>query len=379
MTLRLLIANPSADVYGSDLQMLESVTAAVDRGWQVTVTSPTDGPLVPLLRERGATVHFADYPVVRRSDASLRGVLDLGRRAVRATRTIRTLIRDLGADVVYVNTVTLPWWPIAARLARRPVVVHVHEAEDGDPRPVRFALYGPLLAATALIVNSRTALRVTTGSAPFLGSRAHVIFNGVPAPATITPLPDLDAPPLRLACVGRLSPRKGTDTALEAAALLRARGHDVHLEVCGTVFAGYEWFEDQLRERAAHPDLSGAVEFSGYVSPVTPVLERAHIVVAPSLRESFGNVVVEAQLAERPVIATATTGHLETVQHDVTGIHVEPGSPEAIADAVQRLVADPELASTIAVAGRRRSLVEYSPERYRSEVVDLLERLAHRR
>ena len=62
------------------------------------------------------------------------------------------------------------------------------------------------------------------------------------------------------------------------------------------------------------------VEFAGYVSPVTPVLERAQIVLAPSQRESLGNVVIEAQLAGRPVIATATTGHLETVQDGRTGV-----------------------------------------------------------
>lgn len=379
MTPRLLIANPSADVYGSDLQMLESVTAAVERGWQVTVTTPTDGPLVSLLEERGATVRLIDYPVVRRSDASLRGMADLGRRAVRAIRTIRAFTRDADPDVVYVNTVTLPWWIVAARLARRPVVVHVHEAEEADSRPVRFALYGPLMAATALVVNSRTALRVTTESAPFLKSRSNVIFNGVRAPAATTPPPDLGTPPVRLACVGRLSPRKGTDIALEAVAILRDRGHEVRLEVGGTVFPGYEWFEEQLRARAEQPDLSGVVDFAGYVSPVTPLLERAHIVLAPSLRESFGNVVVEAQLCGRPVIATATTGHLETVQDGVTGLHVEPGSPVAIADAVERLLADPALAESIADGGRRRSSIEYSPERYRSEVMDLLERLARGR
>src|SRR5690606_36715363 len=137
-------------------------------------------------------------------------------------------------------TVTLPWWPVAARVARRPAVVHVHEAEVADPRHVRFALYAPLVAAHALIVNSETTLQVASGSAPFLRSRSHVIVNGVaPPPSTPAPLPAFTEPPLRLACVGRLSPRKGTDVALEATALLRRRGHDVHLTVAGTPFPGY--------------------------------------------------------------------------------------------------------------------------------------------
>ena len=65
-----LIANPSPDVYGSDLQMLETVTALRDAGYRVTVALPSDGPLVPRLRERGAEISSADFPVLRRANQS---------------------------------------------------------------------------------------------------------------------------------------------------------------------------------------------------------------------------------------------------------------------------------------------------------------------
>ena len=374
MSRSLLVANPSADVYGSDLQLLESVSAAIDAGWQVTVTTPDDGPLVPLLTQRGAEVRFVDYPVLRRSDATLSGVAKLACRSVAAVASIRRLVRSVAPDAVYVNTVTLPWWPLATRLARRPVVVHVHEAEAGDPLPVRLALNAPLWAASALIVISRASMDATT-SIPFLRGRAHLIYNGVPPHGSVTPTSDLGRRPVRLLCIGRLSPRKGTDVALEATAALRARGVDVELEICGTPFAGYEWYEAELRERAAAPDLAGAVEFSGYVNPVAPALARADIVLAPSLREPFGNVVVEAQLARRPVIAAAAMGHLETVQDEVTGLLVEPGSADEMATAVERLLDNPRLAATIAASGHDRSSTEFAPARYRAEIAALLDGL----
>ena len=56
--------------------------------------------------------------------------------------------------------------------------------------------------------------------------------------------------------VGRLSPRKGVDVALDAVGLLRRSGVDASLSVCGSVFPGYEWYEGELRERAAQPDLA---------------------------------------------------------------------------------------------------------------------------
>ena len=83
------------------------------------------------------------------------------------------------------------------------------------------------------------------------------------------------------------------------------------------------------------PELAGRVRFSGYCSPIWPVLERADIVVAPSLQEPFGNVVVEAQLAGRPVVAAAAYGHLESITDVETGLLVPPGDAAALAEAVR--------------------------------------------
>jgi glycosyltransferase involved in cell wall biosynthesis len=372
----LLIANPAADVYGSDLQMLESITAMVDRDWTVIVTSPDDGPLVEMVRARGATMRFFQYPVLRRADASAAGTLRLAAKGARSLEQIRRLLKDLRPDVVYVNSVTLPWWHAAGVAARIPVVCHVHEAEESDGAIIRYALNTPLLMASALIFNGRPALDATTRLYPFLSRRSHLIYNGIPDPGPKDPLPDYAERPFRLVNVARLSPRKGTDVALDAVGELRRRGHDVELDVCGSPFSGYEWYEAELRARADREDLAGAVTFSGYVSPVATALNRAHAVLAPSLREPFGNAVVEAQLMGRPVVAAAAMGHLETVQDGETGLLVEAGSPSAMADAVEALMADPARAARIARAGQVRSQAEYSLERYSAQLARVLEDLA---
>jgi hypothetical protein len=306
------------------------------------------------------------------------GVMRLGVLGARAIVELGRTIQQLAPDVIYVNTVTIPWWLVAARIRRVPVTCHIHEAEVADPTVIRLALYGPLIVASSLIVNSVYSQTATHRVVPLVRRRTSLVYNGVAAPESVSSRSYVQ-PPFRLVCVGRLSPRKGTDVALEATALLRQEGHDVALEVCGTPFAGYEWFEEQLRERANQPDLRGAVSFSGYVSPVWPAFARAHAVLAPPLRESFGNVVVEAQLSERPVIASAAMGHLETVQHRSTGLLVEPSNARAMANAVLELMNDPDLATRLASQGRRRAEIEYSPARYRTQIADLVCDLALRR
>jgi len=373
----LLVATPSCDVYGSDLQMLETVRAVREAGWCVVVTSPAEGPLGPRLAELGAPVHVQPAPVLRRTDASARGVLGLAVGALRALPGMLRVVRRVRPDVVLVNTITLPLWPVVARLAGGAVVVHVHEAEDKDPRLVRRVMSWPLRLADTVVMNSRTTLECLCGVTPALRRRAAVVHNGVEPPPGEPVLPRRGVP-ARLVVVGRLTRRKGVDVAVEATAALVRRGHDVTLELAGTPAPGGEEFHRALQDRVAEGDVAGRVTMSGYAAPVWPAFERADVVLAPSLGESFGNAVVEAQLAMRPVVATAVQGHLETVVDGETGLLVVPDDADALADAVARLLEDDDLAAGLAHRGRAAALASFTAERYRSGVLRELTALLDR-
>lgn len=372
-----LVANPSPDVYGSDLQMLESLSAVVAAGGRAVVAVPHEGPLTAMVRERRAEVELVDFPVVRRANQSLRAFADLAWSAVTATVRLTHHLRRTRPDVVYVNTVTLPWWLLAARLSRTPSVCHVHEAENTDSMVVRRLLVTPLRLADELLVISRAALAALTDVDERLRRKSNLVYNGVPEPP---------APPrrarrgltVRTVVVGRLSPRKAPHVALEAVAELRRAGHDVTVELAGSVYPGYEWYEEQLRARAAEPDLAGAVEFPGYCKPIWPHLAAADIVLSPSLREPFGNAVVEAQLSLRPVVASSALGHLESIEDGQTGLLVAPDDASAMAAALRRLIEDPDLCAQLAEQARRHALDRFSPARYGREVVAVLARLTRR-
>lgn len=365
----LLVANPSADIYGSDLQMLETVRAMTERDWTVVVMTAQDGPLVARLNDVGATVQTERFPVLRRAYASAGGMLRLAGSAAPAVWRLRRRIRELGPCVVYVNTVTLPWCLLAARLARVPVVCHVHEAEIADRRSVRVALTAPLVLADRVIANGEPARRAACEVVPRLAGvgRIRVIENGVAGPAQAVPPPPATGSS-RLIVLGRLSPRKATHVALAALATLRADGRDVVLDVCGDAFPGYEWYTAELEARAAQPDLAGAVAFRGYVTDVWAALARCHVLVAPSLGESLGNAVIQAQLATRPVVASDVQGHTESVIDGVTGVLVPPEDPDSMAHAVARLLDDPTLALNLASAGRRSAKARFSVSRYDDEM-----------
>ena len=113
----LLIANPSADLYGSDRMLLEAVRGLVSLGWRAVVTCSTDGPLVQRLRSAGAEVVILRAPVVRKSILSARGMTALVRDVFAQLPGMIRLIRRLQPAAVLVNTVTLPLCASAAVVA----------------------------------------------------------------------------------------------------------------------------------------------------------------------------------------------------------------------------------------------------------------------
>jgi glycosyltransferase involved in cell wall biosynthesis len=275
------------------------------------------------------------------------------------------------ADVVHVNTTVLPSWLLLARLTGRRVVCHVHEAEWPGPAPLHRLLLRPLLAADTVVANSRFTAEVVTGLLPALRGRTTVVPNPVPGPPAATPARERLDGPVRLVFVGRLSPRKGADVAVEVLRELLARGVDARLTLAGSVFPGYEWFEARLRDTVRDAGAADRVTLAGFVPDVWPVLGQADVVLVPSvLDESFGNTAVEAVLAARPAVVSDLRGLREATE-GCTAVRVAaPGLAGQWADAVEEIVTGwpqvREAAARDAAVARDR----HAPGRFAARLAD---------
>jgi glycosyltransferase involved in cell wall biosynthesis len=126
------------------------------------------------------------------------------------------------------------------------------------------------------------------------------------------------------------------------------------------VLAGDGPLRPELERLAAERNVADRCVFLGYRSDVSDLLAAADVFVLPSLFEGLPVSVLEAMAAERPVVATAIGGTDEAVTHEVTGLLVPPRDPAALAAAIRRLQADPQLAGRLAAAGRERVQREFS-------------------
>ncbi len=357
-----VLAHPSPDLYGSDRMLIESVRA-VNADCHVVVALPCDGPLVDHLVRAGAEVAILPFPVLRKSLLSARGMISLALATCRALPRLVRLIRGRRAEAVYVNTVTIPIWLMAARIARTPAICHVHEAEEGVSPLLQWLLALPLRLAGSVVANSHASRLALADAGLRGGKRVQVVYNGMVGPAEVVP-PRAERPG-RLVVVSRLSPRKGTDVAVDATLRLREQGFPVSLTLVGGVFPGYEWFEEKLRRMAAG---SPAISFAGIHDSVWWAFAEADIALVPSRWEPFGNVAVEAMLAGRPVVASDVQGLREIIRDGETGLLVPADDAAALAGAVSSLLVDWPRAMRLAEAGRADALHRFDRGRYQADI-----------
>jgi len=173
--------------------------------------------------------------------------------------------------------------------------------------------------------------------------------------------------PFRLLSVGRLSAPKGYPILIEAVALLRARGRNVRLTLVGE---GPE--RAMLEKLIALRDLRDSVRLAGACNHdrLPDYYDSNDTFVLSSLLEGVPVVLMEAMAMEMPCIATWITGIPEIIDKDVEGLLVPPASAGAIADAVERLIEEPEVARRLATAARRKVVVKYNLERNVKRLVE---------
>jgi len=173
----------------------------------------------------------------------------------------------------------------------------------------------------------------------------------------------------RIMTVSRLVQRKGVGQVVRALGVLKAQGaDDVELVIVGG--AGDDEPEAaRLRALAEELGVASQIEFHGQVSQrdMPAMLRSADVVVATPWYEPFGIVPLEAMACGVPVVVSAVGGLIDSVVDGVTGVHVPPRDPDAIAAALRPLLDDEERMRELGRNGRTRMTRRYSWNRVASD------------
>ena len=340
---RVLFVDHTGQIGGAELILLDVVAGR----HQSSVFLFETGPLIRALAERGPRLLISKWGKGLsqfRRDSSWRSALPLLGRLAAVTVDIARAARS--HDLVYANSQkAFVLSAIAATLARRPLVWHLHDIISGAhfgvmQRRVQVTLAN--LCAAKVIVPSQAAAAafVAEGGRKDL---VDVVPNGLDvAPESRSPNEirnELGLPlgPL-IGVFSRLAPWKGQHVVLQALAQLP----DVSCIIAGDALFGEQAYGDYLAKLVGELGLQGRVHFLGQRSDVPRLMRAVDAVIHPSIDpEPFGRTLVEAMLAGVPVIATDAGAASDILEAGRAGTLVPPGDAEALAAAVKRVLSRP--------------------------------------
>ncbi|HEU4979412.1 MAG TPA: glycosyltransferase family 4 protein [Solirubrobacteraceae bacterium] len=316
---------------GAEMALLRLASRLRERGWEITLSSPDDGPIAR-----------AGHPWVKLDVGGL-GAGEGARAVASWPRALRLAQRF---DVVYLNSTVCGRLLPALRGTR--TVLHVHDIVDRVPRHWHSA---DVVLADSQAVAERLE-----------GLRAHVVYCPIELDPPPAPRPWAEGEGPVVGFVGRIEPRKGVTDLLAAAPLIRERAPGARIVVVGD--DPYGLFPDYLAEVRAATD----VEHVPWVENAPGVMRHLDVLVAPSHQEPFGTVLSEAMAVGTPVVATAVGGLGEVVDNGVTGVLVGKQDPGALARGVLEVLGRREEMG----AAARRAAARFGADAYAERVEELI-------
>lgn len=365
MRKRILFVGHTAKLGGGEIALLNLVQHLDRREFEPIVLLGADGTLRERLLRSDVETHVlplaASVTNTRKDRLGGGSLLRLGAVWHAATYVFRLAraIRDLRADLVHANSLKADiLGGIGARLAGVPVLWHVRDRIADDYLPPRVAKVFRWLCQwlPAFVVANSQA---TMDTLRLRRSTCAVVHDGLPVEAAEAPAPALGAPIIGL--VGRIAEWKGQHIFIEAAAAVHRKFPHVRFLIIGSAMFGEDAYEARIRALADDLGLQGCVEFTGFRADIQPLIGSLTILAhASTTGEPFGQVVIEGMAAGKPVVATRGGGIPEIVVEGETGLLVPMGDAASMAEALSRLLYDPELATAMGRAGRKRLLAEFT-------------------
>jgi sugar transferase (PEP-CTERM/EpsH1 system associated) len=261
------------------------------------------------------------------------------------------LLRSLRPAVLHTYNLSAMEYGVVAVAAGVPVRIngaHGREADDLQGKRTRHRLLRRFLLPwyDCCYANSRAMEAWNREHIGVPVQRSRFLPNGV---NTDWFMPGPGAACAVVGTVGRLDRVKGQAILIDAVALLRGRAAEVRLIIVGD--------GPCLRELRQRAEQRGVAHLCSIVAraDVLPLLQQMTVFALPSLAEGTPGAVLEAMACGLPVVASRVGGLPELIEDGVSGTLVDPGSPEAMAAAIERYLGAPELAREHGSAARRRA------------------------
>jgi glycosyltransferase involved in cell wall biosynthesis len=351
-----------ANSWGGQVQrVLLECTKMTALGHKVVIACQPGTPLLRNAREKG----------IPAEEVRIRGQFDL-----RAIRDIYRVIRKYGITVVNTHSSRDNWvGSLAAKLAGVPLLVRTRH----HPVPISNSPLNFVHKLTDGVIATGEAVRaglITDNSLP--EDRVVSIPTGVSLERFS---PEIDPLPLRrelgispatrvVSIVARLGKGKRHDVFLDAARMIIPEIGDIKFLIVGDGA-----MKESIEQTIVENDLSRYVLMTGHRSDIPEVMAASDVVVLTSDSEGVPQVLTQAMVMERPVVAAPIGAIPDLIEDGVTGLFAAAGNARSFADRILTLLRDDGLCQTLGRAARQHVLNHFTDEIMAEKTIDFYRRL----
>lgn len=272
------------------------------------------------------------------------------------------------------------WGRLAGLWAKVPHMVHIEHNARERYTWLRLRLAHWLARRTDAIVGVSEGVRQHLIGLGFAANQCVAIPNGIVLERFVTvgtrPWSEREA---AVAMAARYSSQKDHPTLIRAFALLAPQWPQARLDLYG---GGKKRWQHLARKLIDTLSLAGKAQMHGHVADMPEALSRHQVFVLSTHYEGIGLAVIEAMACGCACIATDVVGVQELIEHGVTGLLVPENDPQALANAMAQLLANPQQAARMGERARNRALTAHShhlmQERYHQLVLGCLSPVPHR-
>jgi len=350
----ILFANTDWYLYNFRLALIKELRA---RGNEIILLSPP-GDFQEKLKAQG--FEWIPFPLSRQ------GINPL--KEIQALMSLRRIYRQVKPDVVHHFTIKpVLYGSFVARRLKIPGVInsitglgHVFIDAGFITRMVRFfiaRMYRISLRGTQVIFENPTDRDIFMQNKFAHPNQTHLILGTGVDVEKFQPIEKTNDIPLVLFS-SRLLATKGLFEFMSAIRMLKTRGLKARFAIAGTPDSGNPASISQGQLDSWRDE--SLAELWGWQDDMPAALAQADIFCLPSYREGVPNALLEACASGLPIVTTDVPGCRDVVQHGVNGLLVPPRDAKALAEALEALIVNPTLRSTMGNAGRQIALETFS-------------------
>lgn len=285
-------------------------------------------------------------------------------------------------DIIHLNSDVLTSWAYAAKKAGFKVVCHNRD-------PISYGYFGFRYNILKKLIdeNVDAIINISNDNRNRLGliEKSFVVYNFVDIPVNYR-LPMSDSGPKKVLYLGGQAKIKGFSTAVKC---LRYLDNNIRVQFGGN-YGRLDapksfkekiknWIKLNIYRRTYRPlkEIKNAVnaELLGLMMDPYPTIDACDILITPFSVEHFSRPAMEAMAYGKPVIGSNVEGMDEIIDHGITGLLVEKNNPKALADAINYLCKNPEIAREMGRRGREKAEKMFSPKENTAKVEAIYERL----